>query len=180
MVHSPALCSLDANRRGPRSPRNEQSQLQWRALRAQLGTPGPEAPPCSPRPRPAPVSRAPDQPPRLAPPPRRARCAPPPRPLPGQARGTATASRGNTRTSRSTPPRQPKLFLSSSVYDLGIRSKDDLGQPCYSIEPDPGAQRLEEGPGALPETASLCSIAVRQAGKSGRLGSVGQEFKSRV
>ena len=47
VVHSPALCSLDANRRGPRSPQNEHSQLQWRALRAQLGTPGPEAPPCS-------------------------------------------------------------------------------------------------------------------------------------
>ena len=124
-------------------------------------------------PRPWPAAQA-----RPAPEARTVRPAPTPPARPGPR--TATASRGNTRTSRSTPPRQPKLFLSSSVYDLGIRSKDDLGQPWYSIEPDPGAQRLEEGPGALPETASLCSIAVRQAGKSGRLGSVGQEFKSRV
>ena len=32
---------------------------------------------------------------------------------------------------------------------MTIESKDDLGQPWYSIEPDPGGQRLEERPGAL-------------------------------
>ena len=53
-------------------------------------------------------------------------------------------------------------------------------------DPLPWAAPLTSRPGsprprrALPETASLCSLAVRQAGKSGRLGSVGQEFKSRV
>ena len=85
---TPPLHSLDANGWGPRSPRNGRSQLQWRFLR-----PGTHCLGGALRPRRGPgVLR--------------------PRPLPGEASGRTPFR------SKSTPSRQPKLFISYEVKSL--------------------------------------------------------------
>ena len=47
--------------------------------------------------------------------------APPSHPIPGEAHWPATATRWNTVMSKFTPQRQSKLFISWSVYNLGIK-----------------------------------------------------------
>ena len=164
VVHAPPLCSLDANRRGPRSPRNEHSQLQWRALRAQLGSPGPDALPYSPRPwRTAQVSPAP--------------AVLTVRPTPTPTSRTGPRDRDCLQVKHKGKQIHPTETI-QAVSQL-IWVKVSANRPHSSLLACPGRPRLEESPGSSKRPGSLGSLAVRQSGGwTGKLCSRGQEFES--
>ena len=91
VVHTPLLCSLDADRWGPRSLQNGHSQPQWRSLRPGTHSLG--------------VLRPQREPGVLC----------PYAHFQERTASLATATRWNPSRSKPTPLRQPKLFISCEV-----------------------------------------------------------------